>query len=339
MKVSFSHLLTAVILPLALAGCGGPSDTTNNASTPPAGNSTAAAPGKKLTIAVIPKGTTHIYWKTVQAGANQAGKEMGVNILWKGALKESDRAQQIQIVEQFVSDGVSGIVLAPLDDVALLRPVRAAGQKNIPVVIFDSALKGEVGKDFVSLVATDNRNGGEMAGAYLAKLLGGKGKVAMLRYQEGSASTMEREDGFLDAIKKSPGIQVILQNRYGGATADEAKTAALNNLDFLKQADGIYCPNESTTFGMLLALRQNNLAGKKKFVGFDTSPQLIEGLNKGEINGLIAQNPRKMGHDAVVACVKAIKGEKVEPRIDTGATLVTKENLNTPDVQKTLQAP
>src|SRR5690606_30166995 len=103
-----------------------------------------------------------------------------------------------------------------------------------------------------------------------------------------SASTMERENGFLDAIKKHPDIQIILQNRYGGATADEAKTAALNNLDALKQADGIYCPNESTTFGMLLALRQNNLAGKKKFVGFDTSPQLIDGLKNGEINGLIA---------------------------------------------------
>jgi ribose transport system substrate-binding protein len=145
----------------------------------------------------------------------------------------------------------------------------------------------------------------------------------MLRYQEGSASTNEREEGFLDAVKKNPGIQVILDNRYAGATTDEAKTAALNVLDTLKSADGIYCPNESSTFGMLLALRQNNLAGKKKFVGFDTSPQLIEGLQKNEIDGLVAQNPRKMGYEAVKVCVQAIKGEKVEPRIDTGATLVT----------------
>jgi ribose transport system substrate-binding protein len=330
----------AAITSVVLAGCGNSGAPSDNTSTPPSGNTTSAAPGNKnLTIAVIPKGTTHVYWKTVEAGASEAAKELGVTINWKGPLKESSRDEQIQIVEQFVSEGVSGIVLAPLDDVALVRPVRAAAQKKIPVVIFDSALKGQVGKDFVSLVATDNRKGGEMAGEYLAKLLGGKGKVAMLRYQEGSASTMEREEGFLDAIKKNPGLTVILQNRYGGATADEAKTAALNNLDALKQADGIYCPNESTTFGMLLALRQNNLAGKKKFVGFDTSPQLIEGLKKGEIDGLIAQNPRKMGHDAVVACVQAIKGEKVTPRIDTGATLVTKANLNAPDVKKILQEP
>jgi ribose transport system substrate-binding protein len=319
--------LPVLLFPLFLAGCGGSKENSNTSA------------NKKLSIAVIPKGTTHVYWKTVQAGANDAGKELGVEISWKGPLKESDRAGQIQVVELFVAEGVSGIVLAPLDAAALLRPVRAAGARKIPVVIFDSALKGEPGKDFVSLVATDNRKGGQMAGEYLAKLLGGKGKVAMLRYQEGSASTMEREEGFLDAMKKAPGIEVILKNRYAGATADEAKTSALNNIDAIKQADGIYCPNESSTFGMLLALRQNNLAGKKKFVGFDTSPQLIEGLNKNELDGLIAQNPRKMGHDAVVACVNAIKGQKVAPRVDTGATLVTKENVNSPQVQKILQAP
>ena len=141
--------------------------------------------GKKISIAVIPKGTTHIYWKGVEAGARQAAKELGIEMTWKGPLKEDDRAQQIQIVEQFVAEGKSGIILAPLDDTALKRPVDAAMAKKIPVVIIDSGLKGEAGKDFISYVSTDNRAGGRMGGDELARVLGGKGKVILLRFLEG----------------------------------------------------------------------------------------------------------------------------------------------------------
>jgi ribose transport system substrate-binding protein len=290
----------------------------------------------KLTIAVIPKGTTHSYWKSVKAGAQQAGDELGVNIIYKGPLKEDDRAQQIAVVEQFVSDNVSGIVLAPLDDAALVRPVREATAKKIPVVIFDSALKATVGTDFVSFIATNNHQGGMMGGDQLAKVLGGKGKIVLLRYAEGSASTEEREAGFLEAIKKNPDMSMLVDNRYGGATISEAETASLNLLDQIKQADGIFCPNESSTMGMLLALRQNNLAGKIHFVGFDTSAPLIAALKAGEIDALVAQNPTKMGYLGVKTCVSAIRGEKVEQSIDSGVQLITRDNLNDPAVQKLL---
>jgi ribose transport system substrate-binding protein len=143
----------------------------------------------------------------VEAGARQAAKELGIEMTFKGPLREDDRAQQIQIVEQFVSEGKSGIVLAPLDDTALKRPVAEAMAKKIPVVIIDSGLKGEAGKDYISFVSTDNRAAGQMGGDELARVLGGKGKVVLLRYQEGSASTTEREEGFLDAMKKYPDIQ------------------------------------------------------------------------------------------------------------------------------------
>lgn len=295
----------------------------------------ATSPGAPR-IAVIPKGTTHVFWKSVEAGARKAGQEFGVEILWKGPLKESDRAEQIKIVEQFTSEGVSGIVLAPLDDAALRRPVQAAMTKGIPVVIFDSALKGEAGKDFVNFVGTNNRAGGELAGRELARLLGGKGKVALLRYQEGSASTTEREEGFLSAIKQSPEIQMLVENRFGGATASEAQTVAMNMLDVLREADGIFCSNESLTFGMLLALRQNNLAGKAKFVGFDTSPPLVEALQKGELHALVAQNPMKMGYEAVKAMLAHQRGEKVPAVVDSGAALVTAENLETPEMKALL---
>jgi len=290
----------------------------------------------KMKIAVIPKGTTHIFWKSVEAGARQAGKELGVEIIWKGPLKENDRAQQIAIVEQFVTEKVTGIVLAPLDHTALQRPVAAAMQKRIPVVIFDSGLKGEPGKDFVSFVATDNKKGGMIGGQHLAMLLNGKGKVVLLRYQVGSASTMEREEGFLRAIAETKGLQVTVNNRYAGATAGEAKTASMNIIDKLREANGIFCSNESATFGMLLALRQSNLAGKVRFVGFDTSPPLIEALRNGEIDALVAQDPTLMGYKGVKTLVTRLQGKEVPPVIDTGVQLITRENINTPDVKRLL---
>ncbi|MCI0708190.1 MAG: substrate-binding domain-containing protein [Ignavibacteriae bacterium] len=287
-------------------------------------------------IAVIPKGTTHVFWKSVEAGARKAAEELKVEIVWKGPVRENDRAQQIAIVEQFVNEGISGIVLAPMDNVALVRPVSSARQKKIPVVIYDSALNGEPGKDFVSYIATNNKKGGSIGGEHLAKLLGGKGKVVLLRYMVGSASTVEREAGFLEAVGTQKGIDLILDNRYVGATAAEAKAATMNLVDKLKEADGIFCPNESSTFGTLLTLRQVNLAGKIKFVGFDTSPPLIEALRKGEIDALVAQDPTRMGYESVVTIVKHLKGEQAQTVIDTGVQLITRDKMNDPKIQSLL---
>jgi ribose transport system substrate-binding protein len=287
-------------------------------------------------IVVIPKGTTHTFWKSIEAGARNAGRELGVEIIWKGPLKEDDRAQQISIVQQFISSGISAIVLAPLDDTALRGPVKTATDRRIPVVIIDSAVKGEAGKDFVSFVGTDNKRGGVLGGEELVRLLKGKGKVVLLRVMEGSASTLEREAGFIEVIRRNPGITLTVENRFGGATVSSAQDAAMNLIDKIRDADGIFCPNESTTQGMLLALRQTGLVGKKVFVGFDTSPALLAALNKGDINALVAQNPTKMGYVGVVTAVKALRGEPVELAIDTGCVLVTKTNQDEPAVRAVL---
>ncbi len=287
-------------------------------------------------IAVIPKGTTHIFWKSVKAGAQKAGREAKVEILWKGPLKESDRAQQIQLVQQFVSQGVDAIVLAPLDFRALVKPVQAAAAKKIPVIIIDSALDAEVGKDYQSFVATDNLAAGKLGGSKLVSLIGGKGKVVLLRYAAGSASTEAREAGFLGALSDHTDIEVTVDNQFAGATAGEAKTASLNLMDQLKVADAIFCPNESTTMGMLLALRQEGLAGKVKFVGFDASPPLVAALRSGEIDALVVQDPYKMGYMGVLTAAAALQGKKVDALIDTGAVVVTKANMDQPDIKKLL---
>src|SRR5688572_5271722 len=159
---------------------------------------------RKFTLAVVPKGTTHQFWKSIHAGALKAAsdyKSQGtdVEIIWKGPLREDDREQQIQVVEGFISQGVNGIVLAPLDNRALVRPVTEAERAGVPTVIIDSALESDA---IISFVATDNRKGGMLAAERMGELLGGKGKVLMLRYQEGSASTQDREDGFVEGLKK-----------------------------------------------------------------------------------------------------------------------------------------
>jgi len=280
-------------------------------------------------IAIIPKGTTHEFWKSVHAGAVKASRELNIEIVWKGPLKEDDRKAQIDVVQSFISQGVAGIVLAPLDDKALLAPVKQAVDAKIPVVIFDSDLQGESHSSFV---ATDNFEAGKLAGESMAKLLGDKGKVAVLRYQVGSASTQKREDGFLEAIKAHAGIEVVSDKEYAGATTESAseKSEALLNGP-AANVDGIFCPNESTTFGMLLALEKAKLAGKVKFFGFDSSEKLVGGLNDDKIHGLILQNPFNMGYLATKTMQSVLKSEKVEKRIDTGAQLITKANMNEPD--------
>jgi ribose transport system substrate-binding protein len=287
-------------------------------------------------IAVIPKGESHSFWKAVHTGAEKAAKETGVEIVWKGPPREDDRSQQIGLVEGYVSEGIDGICLAPLDANALVDPVMLAKQKKIPVVLFDSALKATPGEDYVSLVATDNHKGGEMAGEEMARLLGGKGKVVLLRYAVGSASTEQREQGFLDAIAKHPDIELIEKNHYAGATLNEAQKNSENLLDKLREADGIFCSNESATQGMLNVLRDNGLAGKKKFVGFDTSAALLSALNAGDIQALVAQNPTHMGYLAVKTMVAHLNGEKVPTYIDTGCALVTPESIQTKEVQNIL---
>ena len=295
-------------------------------------------------IAVIPKGTPHVFWKSIHAGAVKAEqelKDLKVEIIWKGPLKEDDRESQIRVMEDFVTRGVSGIVLAPLDDMALRISVKDAVNNNIPVVIIDSGLKSD---DYVSFVATDNYIGGRKGGEHLAKILGGSGKVIMLRYQEGSASTANREQGFLDVLKeKYPQIEVVNSNQYGGATTESAYQASENLLASLRRPDGgltidgIFCPNESTAFAMLRALEDSGLAGKVKYVGFDSSERLVQGLRRGEIHGLVLQDPINMGYLGVKTMVRHLRGEQMEKRIDTGSVVATPENMNEPRIKELLE--
>lgn len=324
----------ALLLAVAFFAC-------TKTETPVAATSSAAA-SKSFTIAVIPQGSTHEFWKSIHAGAMKAAQDyaaqhVDVKIIWKGPLREDDREQQVQVVEGFVSQHVDGIVLAPFDKNALVRPVEEAKRAGIPTVVVDSALASD---DPLSLVASDNHHGGELAGEEMARLLGDKGKVLLLRYQEGVFSTEQREKGFTDALAKHPGIQLISSNQYAGATRDTAKSAAENLLNrYGNEIDGLFTPNESSTAGTLLALEDAGKAGKLKFLGFDTSDVFVKAMHDGKLQGIVVQNPFRMGELGVKTLVDHLMGKPAEKRVDTGVTLITPANVDTPDAQTLLHPP
>lgn len=300
------------------------------------GSSPAEKGGQQWTIVMIPKGTTSSFWKGVEAGAKRAARDLNVNLIWKGPSKENDRALQKQLVQQFTNEGVDGILLAATDRKALVPEVRNATGKGIPVLIFDSALDGEPGKDYISLVATDNLAAGRMGGQHLNELVGPQGKVIILRHMEGHDSTINREEGAIAALKEGQ-ANILLDNRFAGESVGESQNTALNLMDTIQSADGIFASNQSASEGLLLALRQKNLLGKIHFVGFDCSPLLTTALREGAIDALVVQDPEQMGYQSVAKMVDHLNGKPVDSIIETGCHVVTEDNFDDPQIRQLIQ--
>ncbi|MCA9137125.1 MAG: substrate-binding domain-containing protein, partial [Planctomycetales bacterium] len=307
--LSFTALLAVAMV---VGGCKSSSDD-------------AGGGGKTLRIAVIPKGTSHEFWKSVHFGAQKAAKEVGgVEIIWRGPEVESDTTSQIEVVKNMITMGVDGIVLAPNQKGGLVDAVTESIDEGIPVVIFDSGLNK--GPEIVSYVATDNFKGGQMAGDALAKAIGEKGNVILLRYVAGSESTEQREEGFLDRIQTYPDITVVSSDQYGG----DNTTSAKEKVDQLLQVHGdnlagIFAVCEPNGNGTMEAIRNAGLAGKVKFVGFDPSDTLIEAMTKYECHGIILQDPVEMGYQSVMTLINALNGKSAEPFRSTGEYLATPE--------------
>ncbi|HEU6446896.1 MAG TPA: substrate-binding domain-containing protein [Verrucomicrobiae bacterium] len=295
---------------------------------------TGSAPGTPAPykIAVIPKGTTHIYWQSVKAGAEAAAKKFNCKIYWNGPERETDRERQIQIVEDFIVQKVDGVVLAPLDQDALVPAVEELAAKKIPCAIIDSGINTS---NYVTFAATDNYQGGVLAARRMGEILGGKGNVIVLKYVPGSASTTDRENGFIDTIKKEfPGIKIV-DSKYGQDTVETALQAAEDMLTRNKDVQGFYACNAPTAVGALQALQSQHRT-EVKLVGFDAEKALLDGLKAGQIDALVVQDPYKMGYDGVKAVVDSIQGKPVEKKIDTGVAVVTKENLDKPEIKALL---
>lgn len=288
-----------------------------------------------LTLAAIPKSTGGEFWETVANGAKKAAKDFGVNLKWEGTVTETEIAEQNKIIENMVNLGVKGIALAPLNQKAMKRQVEAAVAAGIPVVIFDSSVDGNAHSSYI---ATDNKQGGVIGGKELARLIGDKkgAKVMCMRFVQGTGSTEARSAGFIETAKAS-GFTVVADPYPDTGTIEGCKTAAANALEkFVKngalELDGIFAANLYSTIGVASALedlRKGGIKVKVKFVGFDTSKKLVEDVQAGKIDALVAQNPERMGYLAVETLFKVVKKEKVPAMVDTGTVLVTKEKIAT----------
>jgi len=286
----------------------------------------------KRVIAVIPKGSSDIFWQSVHAGAAKAALEKGVEIVWNGPPKETDYTGQLQIAEAMINRHVDAIALAPIDHRAMVSVVERAARENVPMVIYDSGVDTE---QYVSRVATDNYKAGQMAAERVGKLLAGKGTVANVATVPGGASTEAREKGFEDTIHtKFPGIQIV-DKRYGMADVARSLLVAENILTAHPDLNALFASNESSTIGAAQALRGRH-GSKVKLVGFDSSPTLLDDLRAGLIDSLVVQDPFKMGYEAVIAAVKKLDGQPVAKINDLEPRLIDLQNLDQPDVQAQL---
>jgi len=284
-------------------------------------------------IAVIPKGTSSVFWESVHAGAKKAGKELGYEISWNGPELESDRERQIQIVEDFIALRVAGIVLAPNDSNALVPKVEEMFAKNITCVIIDSEINTD---KYVSFAATNNYQGGVIAARRMGKILDGKGKVIVVKFMPGSGSTTNRENGFIDTIEKEfTGIEIV-DTKYGMATVETALQAAEDLLTKHAELDGLFACNAGTSVGAAQALQSQGRTDSIKMVGFDAEDTLIDKLKSGVIDSLVVQDPYKMGYIGVKTLVDKINGKEAPKLIDTGVELVTVERLEEPKIKALL---
>jgi ribose transport system substrate-binding protein len=306
------RVAAAVLLSLLLLGCGGT---------------------RKKVIGVVPKATSHLFWVSIEAGAMAAGRDLGVEVLWNGPATETDYSRQIEIVDSMIARHVDGLALAAQDRTALDGTLDRAAREGIPVTVFDSGVDST---NYMCFVATNNYEAGQMAARKLAELLNGKGSIAMVLHVPGSFSTMERERGFEEAMAKEfPKIQIV-QKQYGMSDRSKAMAAAENILTAHPNLDGIFGSTEPSSIGTALALKSRGLSGKIKFVAFDAAEGMIDDLKGGTIDALVAQDPYRIGYQAVETLVDKIHGKTPPKRIDLSARVITKADLDKPDVQKLL---
>lgn len=290
------------------------------------------ARGKK-TIAVIPKGTSALFWVSVHAGAAAAGDKFGVNILWNGPAQETEYDRQVQIVDSMVARHVDGIALAAAERKALVPPLDRAAQAGIPVTVFDSGVDTT---NYMTFLATNNYEGGQMGARELGRLLNAKGTAAIIMHAPGSASTMDRERGFDDVMKSEfPNIQII-GRQYGLSDRAKAMTSAENILTAHPDLNGIFASSEPSSVGTALALKSRGAAGRVKFVAFDSSDSMIADMKAGVIDAMVVQDPFRMGFEAVKTVVDKLNGTTPPKTIDLSAHLIRRDDLDKPEVRQLL---
>jgi ribose transport system substrate-binding protein len=292
--------------------------------------------GRRKRIAVIPKAVSHLFWVSVHKGAVQAGRKFDVEILWNGPPTETEFTRQIQIVDSMIAQRVDGIALAAAERKALVAAVDRATVAGIPVTVFDSGLEST---NYVSYVATDNVEAGRMAARKIAEMLGGKGNVGIVMHAPGSASTMDREQGFNETMKREfPQVKIVGQ-QYGMSDAAKSRAAAENLLTAHPDINAIFASAEPSSIGASLAIQARGLQDRVLLVTFDSSEAMVNDLRSGAIDAMIVQDPERMGFEAVRTLVDKLEGRTPPKRLDLYAVFVEKKDLNEPNVKRLLNLP
>jgi ribose transport system substrate-binding protein len=288
---------------------------------------------KQRRIAVIPKGTAHVFWQSVHAGAVAAGRDFHEEILWDGPPNETDYGRQLEIFDSMLNRHVDGIVVAAADRTTLNGSLDRAARENIPVVVFDSGVDST---NYVSFVATNNFEAGQMAARKLAELLNGSGSVAILAHAPGSASTTDRERGFRDVISKQfPSIRIVAE-QFSMSDRAKGMAATENILTAHPDLNGLFASAEPGSVGAAQALKSAGQGGKIRFVGFDSSEGLIADLSAGVIDALVVQDPFKIGYEGVRLVTDKLNGKNPPKRVDLSGTVVTRADLDKPEIKRLL---
>jgi|SRR5579863_3038309 len=287
----------------------------------------------KRTIGVVPKATSHMFWLSVEAGALAAGRQFNVNVEWNGPAQETEYDRQIQIVDSMIARRVDGLAVAAAERHALSGPIERAAALGIPVTVFDSGVDTD---KYMTYIATDNYDAGEKSARELARLLGGNGRVAVIMHAPGSASTMDRERGFADAIAKEfPRIHIVAR-QYGMSDRSRAMAATEDILTANPRLNGLFASSEPSAVGAALALKSRGLSGAVRLVAVDSSEEMVAFLREGAISALVVQDPFKMGFQTVQSLVDKLNGHTPPKRIDLTARLIVKKDLDDPAVRKLL---
>ncbi|RIY03795.1 ABC transporter substrate-binding protein [Aureimonas flava] len=287
-----------------------------------------AAMAQQPTIPIIVKDTTSFYWQIVLAGARQAGKDLGVNVPELGAQAETDINGQISILENAVAGSPAAIVIAPTERTALGPPITEAAQ-SVPIIGIDSGADSDA---FTSFLTTDNVQGGRIAADGLAAAIKAKtgkeeGEVALITNTPNAGSLEERKKGFIEQLAKHPGLKLVA-DRYADGQAATGLNITTDLLTANPNLVGIFASNLIMAQGAGQAVAENGVKDKLALIGFDSDERLVSFLQDGVISGLVVQDPYRMGYDGIKTALAASKKESVEKTVDTGANLITTENMN-----------
>lgn len=331
MKKLSVFVLVLMLTTSLLAACSSSNNTASGGETPsPSDTGSGTKSEGEIYIPIVSKGFQHQFWQAVKAGAEQAGKEFNVKITFEGPETESQVDKQIEMLQAALDKKPSAIGFAALDSQASIPLLKKAKENNIPVIAFDSGVDSDIP---LATASTDNMAASALAADKMAELIGSEGKIAMIVHDQTSVTGVSRRDGFKKQIEeKYPNIQIV-DIQYGAG--DHLKSTDLAKAIMQAHPDlkGFFGANEGSAIGVINAVAEMKMEGKITVIGFDSGKQQIDAIKNGTMAGAITQNPVGIGYETVKAAVAAIKGEKLEPVIDTGFYWYDKNNIDSEEIK------